>query len=432
MRLRYQYGLFIILLHIVLAVLLYYVFEEDKRYFVLSEVGIIISLWISYRIYNAIVKPIDFMKTGINAIKDEDFNVKFLETGSEDMNDLIQVFNIMLDKLGEEKVRTQEQAYFLENLINVSPIGMIILDYDDNVSDINPRARQFLKLGRYQHIDKLEELEHPLIPLIRNIEIGESKVLTYDGVNKFKCQTNMVIHRGFNRKFIMIEELSKELLASEKAAYGKVIRMMAHEVNNSMGAVNSILQSVVDFAFDGSTEDDKEYASSLIIAKERNEELALFMKKFADVIRLPEPVRVMSDLAVLVHRSARTMRPTASDQNIDIIIEGPEEGVMLMIDKTLINQVIVNIIKNAIESIGKNGVITVSIDEGWPQLVISDNGPGIPDEVQPMLFSPFYSTKPTGQGIGLILIRDILVNHEANFSLQTDKESGLTEFKISF
>lgn len=432
MRLKYQYALFIILIHSVLTALVYVLLREQKWYFILSELAIGLSLFISHLIYNSLIRPIDLMKTGVNAIKDEDFNVKFLDTRSTEMNELIYVFNTMLDKLGQERVRTQEQAYFLERLINASPVGMIILDYDGRLSTINAVAKGFLKVKQYDLPQTMIDIKHPLSGLVQALEVGESKVLTYDGVHKYKCQVSSVIHRGFDRKFIMIEELSKELLESERAAYGKVIRMMAHEVNNSMGAVNSILQSVIDFGFDKENEEDEEYISSLTIAKERNEDLALFMKNFAEVIRLPPPQLKPVDLAELVYRTSQSMRPIAQEHAIQIQYHGPSEGILLNLDAAQINQVIVNIIKNAIESIGHQGTINVTVDEGWPQLIIGDDGPGIPEDVQPNLFSPFFSTKPTGQGIGLVIIRDILVNHDATFSLLTDRERGVTEFKMSF
>ena len=432
MRLKYQYGLFIGILHVVFAILIYKVLDGQGWYFLIAEIGIILSLIISYQIYNSLIRPLELMKSGVDAIKDEDFNVKFLKTNSYEMNELITVFNQMLDKLGEERVRTQEQAYFLEGLINASPVGMIILDFDDKIASINPKAKEFLKVGQYDLPKSLLNIKQPLVNLLTQLEVGKSKVLTTDGIHKYKCQINNVVHCGFNRKFIMIEELSKELLASERSAYGKVIRMMAHEVNNSMGAVNSILQSVIEFGFEEGDNEDEEYISSLEIARDRNSDLAQFMKNFADVIRLPTPQMKSVDLSELVRRAVMTMMPMAKDHSVKINFEGPDNGVLLMLDATLITQVIVNIIKNAIESIETGGEVNVLLDDGWPQLIISDNGAGIPTDVQDKLFSPFFSTKPTGQGIGLIVIRDILVNHNATFSLSTNQETGWTEFKVSF
>lgn len=430
MPLKYQYTLFIILLHAVVAGLTYYILRDDKWYFLLSEILMIFSLYLSYRLYHNFIKPIDLMKSGVNAIKEEDFSVKFLNTGSGEINDLIEVFNTMLERLGEEKVRTQEQAYFLESIINASPIGMIILDYDDCIAEINPAARNLLSVKDVILKMKLEELQHPLTVEINKMEVGESAIISTEGFNKYKCQVSYIIHKGFKRRFIMIEEFSKEILENEKAAYGKVIRMMAHEVNNSMGAVNSILQSVIDFGFDES-EEDQEYVESLNIARDRNMALAGFMKNFAEVIRVPEPHLKRVTLQRLIQDCFFIMKPQLDDRNIKIEFS-KDKDVDVMIDSVLMEQVLVNILKNSMESIDENGAITIKINDSLPQLIIIDNGAGILPEDQPNLFTPFFSTKPTGQGIGLMLIREILMKHKADFKLYTDQRTGLTHFEIGF
>jgi len=369
------------------------------------------------------------MRSGVNAIKDGDYNVKFLSTKSTEINELIDVYNAMLDELRNEGLRTQEQAYFLENLIRASPVGIIILDYDDKIAEINAKAKWILNIRNKVDGLKMEEVTHPLSAVIKSLNVGENKIISLDGIRKYKCQINQVIHKGFQRKFILIEELSQELLENEKAAYGKVIRMMAHEVNNSMGAVNSILQSVVDFAFE---DGDDEYIDALNLAKERNEDLALFMKRFADVIRLPVPVKVPTNIYTLMDGVISIMKPMAISRNIEIEFNYTSDRIMIACDPTQIQQVLVNVLKNAVESIDEGGHIRVDISEIAPHILIIDDGAGIAPEVKERLFSPFFSTKPTGQGIGLIITRDILLHHNATFSLSTDEDSGLTSFEIGF
>jgi len=229
----------------------------------------------------------------------------------------------------------------------------------------------------------------------------------------------------------MIEELSKEFLESEKEAYGKVIRMMAHEVNNSMGAVNSILQSVMDFGFEGEGEEN-DYVASLNIAKSRNEDLARFMKNFAEVVRLPSPVLKLHDVVEIVEMVVGIMTPLATEHNIKIELIKNSTKYENLLDINLLQQALVNIIKNAIESIGNDGIIKVTLDDRQPHIIVADNGAGIDSATKAKLFSPFFSTKPTGQGIGLIIIRDILIGHQASFTLDTDQNSEWTEFKIGF
>ena len=431
MRIKVLYLIFILILHAVLTILIYYLLKENKWYFILSEILIIASLWISYKIYQAFIKPIDLMKTGVNAIKDEDYNVRFLQTKSSDINDLILVFNAMLERLTTERVRTQEQAYFLENLIDASPIGMVILGYDGEITSINPAARLQFQLDRIELRPSPDIREHPLLKEILALDVNTSKIISPEGIKKFRCQATNVIHKGFRRKFVLIEELSKELLQNEKEAYGKVIRMMAHEVNNSMGAVNSILQTVIEFGFQ-SQEEVNEYVDFLQLAKTRNDELAKFMKNFADVIRLPDARLKPTDIIELLEDSIQIMRSVAKEAQVTIDLDSDEDQLHFDIDGNLMHQVFVNIIKNGIESIGDQGRIICKVSRTAPHIVISDNGKGISDEEQGKLFSPFYSSKPNGQGIGLIVIRDILISHGAQFSLSTNKETGWTEFKITF
>ena len=429
MPLRYRYFIYILSIHGFIAWLLFGFFEENKWYFLLSELGILVSILLGIYFFRKFNQPLQLMKYGVDAIKDEDYNVRFLETGSRDINELIEVFNTFLDKLGQERVSAQEQGYFLESIIKASPIGMIMLDYDDLITSYNEAATTIFGKKTLQIEDVFFQVDHPLIAHIVEMNPGDSVIISISATQRFKCQMNTIIHLGFKRKFIMIEEMSKELLENEKAAYGKVIRMMAHEVNNSMGAVNSILQSVIEFGFN---DEDDEYREFLEVAKKRNEELAGFMKNFAEVIRLPIPNKEKVNLSEMAKRAQMIMAPIAHNSNVKLQLINSEQEVIALCDPSQIQQVVINAIKNAVESIGENGEVKISVNMSKPQLVISDNGPGIDDKVKDQLFTPFFSTKPDGQGIGLIISREILLNHGARFSLYTNKKTGWTHFEIEF
>ena len=427
MPLRYQYFGYILAIHGLVAWLLFDYFSYNKWYFLFSEFGILLSLLISVYLFRKFNSPLELMRYGVHAIKDEDYNVRFLETGSRDINELIEVFNTFLDKLRAEKVSAQEQGYFLENIIDASPIGMIMLDYDDMVTSYNAAAADILSKENLMVERSLFSSTSDLISFIAQLEIGEKEICNLSPTQRFKCQLNSIIHLGFKRKFIMIEEMSKELLATEKAAYGKVIRMMAHEVNNSMGAVNSILQSVISFGF---TEEQGEYKEILEVAKTRNEELANFMKNFADVIRLPPPNKESTNLVDLCRRSILIMGEVARSVDVHLELETKLSEVYVMCDISQLQQVVINAIKNSIESIGDQGSVKIKVSNIKPQLSIVDDGPGIKREVKDQLFTPFFSTKADGQGIGLIISREILVSHNAKFQLYTNETDGLTYFDI--
>jgi nitrogen fixation/metabolism regulation signal transduction histidine kinase len=227
----------------------------------------------------------------------------------------------------------------------------------------------------------------------------------------------------------MIEELTAEILAAEKNVYGKVIRMMAHEVNNTIGPVNSIVQTALNMDVLWLGHHSDPLKDALQVALDRNQNLNIFMRNFADLVRLPEANKKHIDLNRIVTSVSTLMALKASENNIKLELDIPDEPFYLQADEQQMEQALINIVKNAIEAIGINGLVKLSIDSKNKQLTITDNGKGITDQQSNQLFSPFYTTKKDGQGIGLTLVREILINHGYEFSLQTGAD-GLTTFSI--
>jgi len=432
MSLKWRYFLFIGLIHLVIALLSYQLLRDHKLWFIAAELIMLGSLVLSYNLYRSLIKPLQFLSSGIDAIADKDFAIRFRDTGSREMNRLIHVYNEMMDNIRDERAQVQEQHYFLEKLIHASPAGIILLDYDDHISDINPQAIQMLGLKDAAIGAKLACQKHPILEEIATWPAGKSGIVRGKGQEQFKCEVSHFVHRGFRRKFILIQELSREILAAEKRAYGKVIRMMAHEVNNSMGAINSILQSTID-AYPDHEEDDlaDDIRQSLQIAMDRNSRLNGFMQNFAKVVRLPEASLKPKSLQQLLRNVHHLMVPQAQNQGTDLQLRLPVEDRTHPIDEKLMEQALVNMIKNALESLEQGGEIRIRFDKQPFQIVVADNGPGIDPADQANLMTPFFSTKPKGQGIGLTLIREIAEQHQAFFQLET-LHGGWTESRFVF
>lgn len=427
MKLRTKYLLFVIIVHSVTLVLSFIIFRNNKLLFLVSELFILVSAVISWQLYRDLIRPLNLLKTGVDAIKERDFNIKFLQTGKYEMDQLIGVYNQMIDQLRYERTQQEQQHFFLEKLIQTSPTGIIILDYDGNIQQVNPKALLLLKLDFAGIIGKsLQTLEHPVLTEISKLESGQSKTVALNGLETYKIQKSHFIDRGFPRYFVMIEELTIEILAAEKKTYGKVIRMMAHEVNNTIGPVNSILQSALR-----AKQNTEAIDNALQVAVDRNNNLNLFMRNFADVVRLPVPNIKSIDLRNVLNGVIRLMELKAGEKYIHFELHIPTHPFLIPGDEQQLEQVLINIIKNAIESIEEKGTITVTLQNSPRQLIISDTGKGIDPYIAGQLFSPFFSSKREGQGVGLTIVREILVNHGFSFSLKT-VTSGLTEFRIDF
>ncbi|MFC1226393.1 PAS domain-containing sensor histidine kinase [Pedobacter sp. BG31] len=417
MKLKTKYILFIVILHLICLVMSYFIFEKNKLIFMLAEAFVLVSVVISISLYKQLVSPLTYLKQGIAAIKDRDFNVKFLLTGKKEVDELVDVYNRMIDELRTERTKQEEQHFFLEKLIQTSPTGIIILDYDGQLKQINPKALEITKANP----DMLENQ-------ILGMKTGTSKMLRTDGLHTYKIQKSRFMDRGFERIFIMMEEVTAEIFAAEKSVYSKVIRMMAHEVNNTVGPVNSIINTALAQDNLWLEEEEQLLKNAMKIAVERNQNLNVFMRNFADLVKLPAANRKKTDLVELLKSVSALMYFAANEKEIRFELDLPTSSYFIAADVEQMEQALINILKNSIQAIENNGVIQIELNSAKHQLNIYDNGKGIFEENAAQLFSPFFSTKKDGQGIGLTLVREILLNHGFDFSLKTVRP--LTVFTI--
>ena len=430
MKLKIKYVLFVTFIHIILILLSLRMFKENIYYFIAAEVFIICTIFISIILYRQFIQPVQTLSSGLESLKDKDFTMKLVTTGHYEMDQLIGVYNKMIDQLRKERLKQQEQHFFLENLVQASPAGIVILDFDGIITNINPAAELFLESTSDKIIGKtFKKINSRLAKALNKLQPGTSEIIPLSGMKTYRCQKASFVDRGFNHHFILIEELTEELLKTERKAYEKVIRMMSHEINNSVGAVNSILASSLNYKNKLAQKDQDQFENAINVAMERNVHLNKFMGNFADIVRIPQPTKKKTDLHQLLKKVQILMQHELEKRHIELEWQLKKEDFLLEMDEQQMEQVLVNIFKNAVEAIEKNGRITVATSAR--QLIIRDNGKGISDDIQQKLFTPFFSTKKNGQGIGLTLTREILLNHGFKFSLETNKKDE-TEFGVEF
>ena len=361
----------------------------------------------------------------------QDFSSRLAPVGQREADRIVSIFNRMMNQLKEERLRLREQNHFLDLLISVSPMGVIILTLDERISMTNKAALEFLDEGAEENIldktmDKLtgslaEELARMPKDTTATIRLSDSRI--------YRCSRLSFIDRGFAHPFYLIESLTSEVMKAEKKAYEKVIRMIAHEVNNSVAGITSTLDTVDDAL---QTMDDTEDLREVMkVCIERSYSMSRFITNFADVVKIPEPQQEEVELNERVVACKRFMENICQNRDITLEMDLCNESPVVMMDTSLFEQVLINIIKNSAESIGSGGQITIRTSTTPLMLEIADNGKGISKEVETKLFSPFFSTKPNGQGIGLIFIREVLMKHGCTFSLRTYPD-GITRFRICF
>ncbi|MBC5775268.1 histidine kinase [Pontibacter sp. KCTC 32443] len=433
MSLRTKFILFATVIHVLLAVMAYFLLKENVYLFLGMEVLILVSIFITAQLYSTFFKPLSLIRAGIQSIKDKDFSTKFMGVGQKELDELINVYNRMIDQLRHERVAQAEKHYFLEKLIQASPAGIILLGFDNQVEHINPAAELYLQQPASNLIGKhVSQLPKVWAEQLTQLQTGSSITFRVNGIRTYRCHRAHFLDRGFQHYFVLIEELTEAILQNERQAYEKVIRMMSHEVNNSAGAVNSILGSLQYYAPQLATDHREDFDNALQVAIDRNTNLSRFMANFANVVRIPQPKKVRTDLHEMLRNLALLMQPEFQRRSICCKLQLASQPLIILLDQQQMEQVLLNVLKNAMEAIGESGEITINTQTNPAQLTITDTGSGIPENIRASLFTPFFSTKEYGQGIGLTMVREILVNHGFPFSLESDQEKGLTTFMVRF
>jgi two-component system, NtrC family, nitrogen regulation sensor histidine kinase NtrY len=434
LTLRTRFIAFLLVLHALFAALAVYLFLDSPFWLVAVELVFLFSFGYGVRLAREMFRDLGLATEGLRLIRDEEFTSRFLEVGQPEIDDLIGVYNRMVDHLRAERVRLAEQHQFLSQVLHVSPSGVVILDFDGRVSSANPAAERLLDRPASALVGRpLPEAGSPLADALASLAPGEARVVGLLGARRVKCHHGTFLDRGFTRSFLLVEELTEELRQFERAAYEKLIRVMSHEVNNTVASSNSLLHSSLTYAreLDDASRHDFEQAIGIVI--ERTEQLNLFMRRFADVFRLPAPHVEPVDLVATLESIVRLLsaRPDAARVRWRWALEQP--AVRVAIDRGQMEQALLNILKNALEAIEGDGLITIGVvgNNGRVRLTVEDTGPGITSEAQANLFTPFFSTKPNGQGIGLTLVQEILAAHGFDYALERTA-TGTTCFTIIF
>ncbi len=380
-----------------------------------AAVALAIAAWL----YFSVIKQLLAVQNGLYLLKAQDFSSRLSRVGDYDADRIVSLFNRLMDTLKEERLKKEEQDQFLQLLIEASPMGIAICTFDGEPRTVNPAYRQLLT---------------PLLDAeIKKLEPGQVRTVRTQGSQVFRISRLWFMERGFQRPFILIERITDEIVKVEKQTYGKVIRTMAHEVNNTLGAMTSVFETLLEI------EGDPDVSSTLDSCRQRCLSLSEFIKNYAAVVKVPEPTLKPISLRAEVEKAMPLLTEMAAGI-ADITVDGHD--CTIDADPAQMQQVIINIVKNAVEAIAADGILPdadgISPTDGG-KIVIKfegktvkfiNNGPDIAPEAAQNLFTPFFTTKPRGQGLGLMLVAEILRNHRAAFTLAS--HSSQTAFTITF
>ena len=408
--------------------------HERLDYWLLAiEAVLLASLFILFRLLGKALQPLAYIETFSNLLTEEEFSIRFSRLKQQELDLLIDQFNLMLTRLQQERLAIGEQKGVFEKLMAESPIGVVLLDFNRRVSDINASAEHLLQIDRARVEGKsLEQVQDSELKYLKGVEGNSHKLVIAEQGRRLKVGHYNIRDRGFTRSFYLIYEMTGDIIQSQKSAYDKLIRLMSHEVNNTIAITNSLLESCLTFKHQLNPDTRQDFEQAINIVINRSGSLNQFMQGYADVVKLASPIKTQFNLTKLIKDLTTLFFARCDELGIHIRFIETQE-VYIHADVNLIEQALINVLKNAIDAIGQDGEIKISLSsrDGEVRLEIKDDGEGLSSEVEQQLFTPFFTSKESGQGVGLMLIREVLNLHDYSFALANNDDGVGASFTLT-
>lgn len=376
-----------------------------------------VALWLTNRTLGRWSHSIRAVADGIGSLRDRDFSVSVTPTGPDEIGDLTAEYNSLGDSLRRERLNLYQRELLLDTVVQTTPLALVLTNANDHIVFGNIAARQLFRAGRkIEGIRFGEILQTAPQPMREAVESGVDTLFTVS--EGTEAEVYHVSHRPFSlnsqpHRLLLFKQLTREMAAQEVAIWKKVIRVIAHELNNSLAPITSLAHSGRELV---AMPDAERMARVFSTIEERASHLATFIDGYARFAKLPRPRPAEVDWRALL----AGLRGTLSFRVLEPL---PKRAAW--VDAAQVEQVLINLVKNAIESGSPEDEVTLGVTEraGGFAIEVADRGSGLAEEVLRDALLPFYSTKPKGTGLGLTLCREIVDAHGGRLSI-ANREGG--------
>jgi len=383
----------------------------------------------------------------LELIKNEDFIQRFSKFEKEASSmELNRLYNEIIESFEQIKIEKESEYNYFQNIIE--NIGTGIISFSDNgkVELINQAAKDLLKIGLLNEINDLDRVFTGFSNELIKLKSGQQKVIKFfiDGeLIMLSAKAAVFIIRKKTIRLISLQNITNELEEEEIDAWQKLIRVLTHEIMNSVSPVKSLTNTIIKlFQKNGKPKKVKEISdltieNSLIglhAIDKRNQGLLKFVETYRSLTKIPKPNFEEFDVEDVFATIKLLMNEEINRKKIKLSINIKPENLKLKADEKLISQVLINLVKNAGEALSENGEIKLEAfgnSDNGVFIKVTDNGKGIPEDILEKIFIPFFTTRENGNGIGLSLCRQIMRMHKGNISA-ISKEGEGSVFTLKF
>ena len=398
--------------------------KGHHAYLIITVPVVLFCLFRLFRLYGEIVHRLMFV---FNAVQNNDYSFRFAEDPRYTKYAFVnQSLNRIKEVLDNAKLQIKEREQYFQLIMECANLGIVVVMENGTVTQTNSKALRIVGMERLSHIDQLRVLSEELCEAMHAVAPNEQRTVRYAteiGEQSLVLSCSAMEFDGKMLRVISVGNIHEELDRKEVESWEKLTRILTHEIMNSLAPVTSISHTLLSSSGDAET-----MRQGLETIHTTSDRLLRFVDSFRAVTRIPAPQKAPFYLSELV---AEACSLTARE-GVDVEVRLEPEDTMLYADRALMSQVFVNLLKNATEALMAQDCdhkITIhsTIDtEERIQIEFTNNGSAIPAEVAENIFTPFFTTKTDGSGIGLAVSRQIIRLHGGTLRLKHNEEGRVT------
>lgn len=432
------------LVHVLIRILLIAGVSFGIGWALFSMQSIVISVGLFVILFIQIINLIHYQNSVneriryfFEAVKNEDFSQVFsIQKGDKIIQELNQSLQEINRKIQQIKIENHQQEQYFRALIE--HVGTGILTYDDRgfVIHANSTLKKMLGLEQFTHLKQLERIDDSLLHALKQIQQQDRKLITFNGKQgkvNVSIRASSFKNKDQTLTLLSVQDINRELDEKELDSWMRLIRVLTHEIMNSIAPVTSLSESLASyFQKDGKAISPAEVNEKMIgttirgleVIREQGRGLIKFVESYRKLTRLPKPDKKVIRVNDLLEKMILLNQVQNQDSSIQLEKKLQSADLEIQADEKLISQVLINLIKNSREALAETENARIVLlagrnKNGQVEICVKDNGPGIPTDMLDEIFVPFFTTRENGSGIGLSLSRQILRLHGGSLNARS-------------
>ncbi len=437
-----------LLLIMVVLILLTYLITTPGYYAATLLVGLIVS-GLAFEVFNFVSKTNAEITRFLDAARYADFSQRFnLHKLGAGFGELGDTFTDILNRFQEVRAGQEEELRHLKALVEHVPVPLLSIHGDGAIIIWNNAARRLFGSTHVTKVADLNQFGDDFSKEILGVAPGERRltVCEMDGTEqKLTVAATQIIIRGHAEKLVSLQDIQSELDLAQLQAWQDLVRVLTHEIMNSITPVASLAKTAVDLVDDAADKisDNPDVVDELQDVKDavntvarRSDSLMQFVSSYRRLTRLPPPEKTPIKIVELFSHVISLSTQSWADKGLSLASDIAPSELDVMADRDMLEQILINMLQNAEQALaGQDGAtvwLTARLNRrGRVVIEMADNGPGVPPDIARKIFVPFFTTKREGSGVGLALTQQVMIAHGGSVGLG-EREGGGAKFTLTF